>query len=81
MKWGNIENMKMERIFYYTELSKIINETINLMRFCNRTYNSDVKYYYYNAISKLIDNYFDNGRISCDAYKYFRRRVCIGYWL
>ena len=29
--------MKMERIFYYTELSKIINETINLMRFCNRT--------------------------------------------
>ena len=37
MKCRDIENMKMERIFYYTELSKIINETINLMRFCNRT--------------------------------------------
>ena len=73
--------MKMERIFYYTELSKIINETNNLIRFCNRTNNGNVKYYYYSAINKLIENYFDKGRISCDAYEYFRKRVCIGYWL
>ena len=36
--------------------------------------------FYYIASNDLIDNYFDNGRISCDAYDYFRKRVCIGYW-
>ena len=78
--WG-IENMKKERILYYTELSKIINENINLMRFCNRKKNGHIKYYCYKASNDLIDIYFDKGRISCDAYEYFRRRVCIGYWL
>lgn len=73
--------MIVNRIGYYKELSKIINENINLMRFCNRKNNDTVKDYYFNAIIKLIDNYFDNGRISCDAYEYFRRRVCNGYWL
>ena len=76
----DIENMKMERILYYIELSNIINENINLMRFCNRKNNGHVKYYYM-ASNDLIDNYFDNGRISCDAYEYFRKRACIGYWL
>ena len=50
------------------------------MQFCNRKNNGHVKYYYYKASNDLIDNYFDNGRISCDAYDYFRRRVSIGYW-
>ena len=81
MKCGDIENMKMERILYYIELSNIINENINLMRFCNRKYKGNIKYYYYIASNELVDNYFDNGRISCDAYEYFRRRICIGYWL
>lgn len=70
----------VKRIVYYKELSKIINENINLMRFCNRK-NNDAVELYFNASNKLIDNYFDNGHISCDAYLYFRRRVFNGYWL
>mgnify|MGYP000384442791 CR=1 FL=1 len=73
--------MRVKRIVYYKELSKIINENINLMRFCNRKNNGILKYYYYMASNKLINNYFDNGRISCDAYEYFLRRVYNCYWL
>lgn len=28
-----------------------------------------------------VENYFDHGRISCDAYVYFKRRIDCGYWL
>ena len=73
--------MRFKRIVYYKELSKIINENINLMRFCNRKNNDTIKDYYYYASNRLIDYYFDNGHISCDAFEYFRRRVCNGYWL
>ena len=73
--------MKMKKILYYIELSNIINENINLMRFCNSKNNGHAKYCYFIASNDLIDNYFDKGRISCDAYEYFRRRICIGYWI
>lgn len=72
--------MRVKRIVYYKELSKIINEYINLMRFCNRKNNDAVEYHFYASI-KLIDNYFYNGHLSYDAYLYFRRRVLNGYWL
>ena len=73
--------MKKKRILYYTELSKLINENINLMQFCNRKNYGHIKYYCFIASNELIDIYFNKGRISCDAYEYFKRRVYNGYWL
>lgn len=73
--------MKVERMLYYKELSEIINKAINCMQFCNRKNNGTVRYYYYRASKELIENYFNHGRISCDAYVYFKRRIDCGYWL
>ena len=72
--------MKLKKILYYKELSKIINNIINSMRFCNSKNNDIIKRYYYYAGNEIIEYYFDHGRISCDAYEYFRKRVNIGYW-
>lgn len=59
--------MKVKRMLYYKELSKIINKNINVMQFCNRKHNGTIKYYFYRESDELIENLFDHGCISCDA--------------
>lgn len=73
--------MKVKRMLYYKELSKIINKSINVMQFCNRKHNGTIKYYCYRESDELIENLFDHGCISCDAYEYFKRRIYFGYRL
>ena len=67
----------MKRIKYYKELSNIIYGYSILIRDFKLSKNPQgAKCYYLRGI-KVINNFFDDYKISYDAYNYFMHRLCI----
>ena len=72
--------MRVKKIGYYKELSKIINHNINYMQYYRIKNDRTARRYYYGESSKLIVSYFDSGKISTYAFEYFLRRIYKSYF-
>ena len=72
--------MIVKRIGYYKELSKIINDNINYMKYYRIKNDRTARRYYYGESHKLIVSYFDSGKISTDTFEYFLRRIYKSYF-
>ena len=72
--------MRVKKIGYYKELSKIINNNINYMRYYRIKNNRTARRYYYGESHRIIVSYFDSGKISTDTFEYFLRRIYKSYF-
>ena len=72
--------MRIKRIGYYKELSKIINDNINYMQYYRIKNDRTARRYYYGESKKLIVSYFDRGKLSIDSFEYFLRRIYKSYF-
>ena len=72
--------MYMKRIDYYKELSRIINNNINYMRYYRIKNNRTARRYYYGASHDIIVSYFNSGKLSTDTFEYFLRRIYKSYF-
>ena len=70
----------MKRIDYYKELSRIINNNINYMRYYRIKNNRNAMRYYYGVSHDIIASYFDSGKLSTDTFEYFLRRIYKSYF-
>ena len=66
----------MKRIEYYKELSNIINGYNNLIRDLKLSKNPQGAKCYYVRGLRVINRFFDEYKISYDAYKFFMHRLC-----
>ena len=66
----------MKRIKYYKELSNIIDGYIVLIRDFKLSKNPQGAKCYYNRGMKIINRFFDDYKISYDAYNFFMHRLC-----
>ena len=72
--------MIVKRIGYYYELSKIINDNINYMRYYRIKNNRTARRYYYGVSHDILVSYFDSGKLSTDTFEYFLRRIYKSYF-
>ena len=72
--------MKVKKIGYYKEVSKIINNNIKYMRYYRIKNNCTAMRFYYGASHDVIVSYFDSGKISTDTFEYFLRRIYKSYF-
>lgn len=72
--------MYMKRIDYYKELSRIINNNINYMRYYRIKNKRTAMRYYYKVSNDIIVSYFDSGKLSTDTFEYFLRRIYKSYF-
>ena len=70
----------MKRIDYYKELSRIINNNINYMRYYGIKNNCTAMRYYYGVSHDIIVSYFYSGKLSTDTFEYFLRRIYKSYF-
>ena len=64
-----------EMLIDYKELSHTINNYINLIRYDITINDYSSASICYHKASKIIDFYFNDGKLSNDAYMYFMRRL------
>ena len=72
--------MYMKRIDCYKELSRIINNNINYMRYYRIKNNRTARRYYYGVSHDIIVSYFDSGKLSTDTFEYLLRRIYKSYF-
>ena len=72
--------MYMKRIDCYKELSRIINNNINYIRYYRIKKNNSAARSYYIVSHDIIVSYFDSGKLSTDTFEYFLRRIYKSYF-